>query len=44
MGCRTGFEYGSKQIQNTGNSEKEIHTKKTQNKTKITGEKEKENC
>ena len=29
MGCRTGFEYGSKQMRKTGNSEKEIHTEKT---------------
>ena len=29
MGCRTGFEYESKQMRKTGNSEKEIHTEKT---------------
>ena len=26
MGCKPVFEYGSKQMRSTGNSEKEIHT------------------
>ena len=28
MGCRTGFEYGNKQIRNIGKYEKEFHTEK----------------